>query len=119
MGDLKWRTARELCLAEPLCENLNLTEEQTHAVADQMLGCLKLFDRKQRDYGSGNIAVFGDKGILIRLFDKLHRLKNLYDRGGEAAVAESIEDTWRDLCNYAAMALTCRAGKWEGYEPRT
>ena len=99
-------------------DGMAFTEEQTKPVIKAMLDCLDLFDKKQRDYGSANIAVFGDPGILTRMFDKLHRLKNLYDRNGDAAVDESIDDTITDICNYAAMMLVCRRGQWKGYTPK-
>ena len=99
-------------------DGMAFTEEQTKPVIKAMLDCLDLFDKKQRDYGSANIAVFGDPGILTRMFDKLHRLKNLYDRNGDAAVDESIDDTITDICNYAAMMLVCRRGQWRGYTPK-
>ena len=95
---------------------LSSAQEQTSAVAEHMHICLRLFDRKQRAYSSANIAVFGDRGILIRLFDKLYRLKTLYENE-ENPDWETIDDTLRDVCNYAVMALTCRAGQWEGYDP--
>lgn len=100
---------------------LGCEEPQTAAVIAEMLKCLTLFDQKQRAYSSANIAVFGDPGILVRMVDKVFRLKTLYAalQRGEAPpeADETIEDTLRDLVNYAAMALTCRAGQWEGYEP--
>uniref|UniRef100_A0A6M3JKM2 Nucleotide modification associated domain-containing protein n=1 Tax=viral metagenome TaxID=1070528 RepID=A0A6M3JKM2_9ZZZZ len=99
-------------------DGMAFTEEQTKPVIKAMLDCLDLFDKKQRDYGSANIAVFGDPGILTRMFDKLHRLKNLYDRNGDPAVDESIEDTIVDICNYAAMMLVCRRGRWKGFTPK-
>ena len=72
-----------------------------------------LFCKKQRCYGSGNIAKFGEHGVLIRVNDKLERLINLV-KGGDNPLDETIEDTWRDLADYSIIALLCRSGQWPG-----
>ncbi len=78
--------------------------------------------RKQHDYGPGNIAAFGELGVLVRLSDKFERLKHLLvtqDAAGrvvprtDAPANESIEDSYRDLLNYALIALMVRQGLWE------
>ncbi len=84
-------------------------QEGFQRVADD-LG--ELMFRKQHDYGPGNILAFGEFGILVRLNDKLERLKNLYKKGVEPA-NESVEDTWADAANYAIIALMLRRGWFE------
>jgi len=72
-----------------------------------------LMDRKQQDYGAGNIAKFGTFGIIVRLTDKFERLKNLFGQGRKRrAINESIEDTLRDISNYAIIALIVEQGRW-------
>ena len=66
---------------------------------------------KQRDYGPGNIADFGDFGVLVRANDKMSRLKNLY-KTGDAPRNETVDDSWGDLANYAVIALMVRRGIW-------
>jgi hypothetical protein len=59
---------------------------------------------KQKMYGHGNIARFEISGIVIRLNDKLERLKNL--RGWDGPVLfEPVQDTWLDLCGYSIIAI--------------
>lgn len=71
----------------------------------------ELMISKQRDYGKANILDFGEQGVLVRVNDKLARLKNLLSPNGEKQPNhESIEDTWRDLANYAIIALLLRRG---------
>jgi hypothetical protein len=72
---------------------------------------LYLFGAKHRDYGERNIAEFGETGVLIRLNDKLARLKNLR---GKAEANESKADTWQDISNYAIIAVLCRRKLWPG-----
>ena len=68
-------------------------------------------DRKQRDYGSRNISEFGEFGILMRVWDKICRLKNLM--GQENPQNESIDDSWLDMANYAIIAILVRRGIWK------
>lgn len=68
-------------------------------------------DRKQRDYGSRNISEFGEFGILMRVWDKICRLKNLM--GKENPQNESIDDSWLDMANYAIIAILVRRGIWK------
>lgn len=59
---------------------------------------------KQRMYGHGNIARFGVPGLVIRLNDKLERLKNLQKHDGPV-LFEPIHDTWLDICGYSVIAI--------------
>jgi hypothetical protein len=59
---------------------------------------------KQRMYGQGNIARFGLPGILIRLNDKIERLKNLQQHEGPV-IFEPIKDTWLDIVGYSVIAI--------------
>jgi len=70
---------------------------------------------KQRDYGPQNILNGKEVGVVIRGNDKMARLMNLYGINDgtftpKPAANESIEDTWSDLANYAAIALMLRWG---------
>jgi len=70
---------------------------------------------KQLDYGPGNInnAPGGAmNGILVRMNDKMERLKNLmYHSEGEPQ-NESIDDSLIDIANYAVIAMMVRNGSW-------
>lgn len=66
---------------------------------------------KQTDYGPGNIAVFGEVGVLVRASDKLERLKHLI-MGNRQPKNESIDDAWLDLANYGIIAQMVRRGWW-------
>ena len=57
---------------------------------------------KQKDYGQNNILDFGELGVLIRLNDKVARLKNLW---GKKPTNESLTDTWMDIVGYGLIAL--------------
>lgn len=71
---------------------------------------LQLSDAKGKDYTGkedslANLRVFGFKGIIIRLFDKLYRLKNIEEAGKVEVKDESVSDTLMDIIVYSALAL--------------
>ena len=76
--------------------------------------CIETAKRKNADYAGENsdpfknfkncvfLGVPVEKGILVRMMDKMSRISNLIDK--EAQVKdESINDTLDDLINYAAI----------------
>lgn len=74
----------------------------------------ELHDRKQRDYGSSadpfaNVRASEEWGVapwigaLVRLNDKVHRLKRFAQKGSLAN--ESAEDSMLDIAVYALIAL--------------
>lgn len=71
-----------------------------------------LLDLKQQDYGSGNVSDFGVFGVVVRMNDKFRRVENLFQNRRRKAVNESIRDSFRDISNYALIALMLDSGKW-------
>lgn len=72
------------------------------------------YKAKNADYGDSFSELRQEypNAILIRLTDKLKRLKTLMQGGQQQVADESIEDTLLDLANYAIMELVeRRAGK--------
>lgn len=59
---------------------------------------------KQKMYGPKNIEKFGLRGIIIRLNDKIERLKNLQQHQGPV-LFEPIQDTWLDIVGYSVIAM--------------
>ncbi len=70
---------------------------------------MALHARKNKDYGNAaheSYKEFGLNSYVIRLNDKMSRLKSLTKPGAEQEVkSESIEDTLMDLAAYAIMAI--------------
>lgn len=72
-----------------------------------------LMDRKQCDYGSKNISDFGKFGVLVRMNDKLQRIKNLFGTGKrKRAINESMQDSFRDISNYAIIFIMLDKEMW-------
>ena len=66
-----------------------------------------LYEAKNADYGDSFGKSYKEYGLtmsLIRLEDKLNRLKSL-NKSKSAKVKESIEDTLADLAHYSIMTL--------------
>ena len=68
---------QNLSLSEVVFQALTCTEDLTRESIIHTLSNIKLFDKKQRDYGSRNIARFGEQGVLVRSSDKFERLNTL------------------------------------------
>ena len=65
-----------------------------------------LHERKNHDYGDSFSKSFAEFGIIapvVRMSDKMERLKSLCKR--DAMVNESIRDTLIDLACYAVMTV--------------
>lgn len=67
----------------------------------------KTYVDKNHDYGGSfgkSIAEFGPIAGIVRMEDKMNRIKSLIKKGGDQKVTdESIKDTLLDLANYAIM----------------
>lgn len=71
--------------------------------------------RKQLDYGKNNILACpagAEMGLIVRLFDKLNRLANLY-KSGKPPTNESLRDTWLDICGYGMIGMMLCDGEFE------
>jgi len=64
---------------------------------------------KQHDYGHDNILAFKEQGLVVRLWDKINRLKNLVWKNNDPK-NESIEDTFTDIAGYAIIGLMLAEG---------
>lgn len=102
-------------IIEQLARILDIQTDMGREFIRQALVNAALFDRKQRDYGSGNYLMFGQKGALMRCHDKVMRLKTLvFDATSPAAVTnETVEDSWDDLANIAVIGRLCADGRWK------
>ncbi len=67
----------------------------------------KTYKDKNSDYGDSFVKVREEfpNAILIRLSDKLNRLKTLYSGKEQMVQDESIVDTLLDLANYCIMEI--------------
>ena len=74
----------------------------------------ELLLKKHKDYGPKNIADAPGgalNGLRVRIHDKTARINNLVDSGAKPE-NESLEDSFKDLANYAIIALMVLRGQW-------
>lgn len=84
----------KFCLHKDFCDTLNI-----------------IYRQKNHDYGDSFAKVRSvvPNAILVRLMDKLERLKTLLGKGEQAQVVdESIYDTLIDMANYCIMEVVER-----------
>lgn len=72
----------------------------------------KMFLKKHKDYGKGNILSVKELGIAFRTSEKVERIKNLLMKNDKPA-NESIEESWIDIGVYAVIAILYRRGWFE------
>jgi hypothetical protein len=68
-----------------------------------------LLCRKQKDYGKSAISRFGREGLVVRVHDKLARLRNLLLSGSNPH-NESLVDTFSDIIGYSAIGIMWERG---------
>jgi len=67
--------------------------------------------KKQYSYGPKNISAFGQVGVLVRLSDKIERMKHLIINNRDPE-NESLDDSWLDTANYGLIGLMLKRGIW-------
>ena len=80
-------------------------------IAEELINLLLV---KHHDYGPKNIAQSPGgpiNGLRVRMWDKIARINHLVDSGADAK-NESLEDSYKDLANYAIIGLMVLRGKW-------
>ena len=107
------------CLEAAMEGRGQYTQFEQKTPADQndfaqiLLPIADLLQRKNSDYGSAYDELrdeYGEVAFLVRLSDKIGRLKSLHKR--EAQVKdESVDDTIRDIIGYCTLELRYREKK--------
>ena len=87
-------------------------EDDVRIIYDELMSVLLA---KHRDYGPRNIADAPGgplNGLRVRIHDKVARINNLVDKNSKPQY-ESLEDSFKDLANYAIIALLVLRDKWD------
>ena len=81
----------------------------TKETTAEILSCYpvtQFTEDKWERYGHKNITDFGKLGVLVRVNDKISRLKNLHQKKRKNPLEdETIIDTWRDVGCYSIIWL--------------
>ena len=109
-------------LATILSQALGLKTNMAKKALKVKIENIILFDRKQSDYGSKNIAAWDKKdlnilGVGFRLNDKLQRLMNLTWKRVENKESPEVEnepmlDTAKDIENYGTILELLESDEW-------
>ena len=84
-------------------------DPKTMIFLDYLESMKDLYLKKNHDYGDSVSKTFDEYGLvsfLVRMDDKMNRIKTLNKIQDTAVREEKIEDTLLDLANYAILALT-------------
>jgi hypothetical protein len=90
---------------------INAFEEDVNDIAFELV---QLLLQKHKDYGPKNInnSPYGaTQGLVVRMWDKIARIVNLTNNKRHAE-NEPLEDSFKDLANYAIIGLMVQRGKW-------
>ena len=81
--------------------NKDIEQMAFEAILDE---CKELRWKKNLDYG-GAYKICGTKGIIVRLVDKVMRLKNIVLDSNNQTIPETIEQNLQDILVLAGNAL--------------
>ncbi|MGZ3489786.1 MAG: hypothetical protein ACXVGN_00180 [Mycobacteriaceae bacterium] len=124
-ADYKGELAREISWGRVSCSDCLAAEKHFPAPAsvfttvappfelnleDILVEINEMMVERHRKYGPGNIAEFGDLGILVRMSDKFARLKS----GRENFDDETIENTLDDIIGYSLIWKMWVRKQWPG-----
>jgi len=90
---------------------MSVTREELYILHETVCeSALDTMKKKNQDYACAedpyrNFRMFGRLGILVRMSDKLARLRTFDERKMLDVSDENIEDTVKDLVNYAVLYL--------------
>ena len=99
---------KELVWTEQAVDQFDL---DVYEIVDELYNLLLT---KHHDYGPLNIAQSPGgplNGLRVRMWDKIARINHLIDNGAKAQ-NEPLEDSYKDLANYAIIALMVLREKW-------
>ena len=105
MQDADWRIELDIINGEIK----RMTREDLRLLHEHMCeDARNLMKSKNVDYATEtdifrNFRMFGELGILVRMSDKLARLRSILENGRVAVSDESIQDTLSDLINYSVI----------------
>ena len=103
-------------LATVVVEGLDIKTDMGREIVKVALECIKLFDEKQLDYGSSNIAASGEIGVAVRIQDKASRMRHIILKGmrGDTGVTnEPLVDSYQDTANYGMIGMLLNRKIWK------
>ena len=90
-----------------------MNNKRTNKFSNVLLPVADLLEQKNHDYGRSYDVLreeYGEVSFLIRLGDKVNRLKTLVKHPAKVK-AEAVEDTILDIIGYCTLELCFRQNK--------
>ena len=91
------------------CSELYIKESGSELDVGEIMADLHLlYQKKNKAYGNSfgkSVDVYGPVAMLIRMSDKIERIKSLRSGVRNDITDESLFDSILDLCNYMAMSV--------------
>lgn len=90
-----------------------MNNKRTNEFSNVLLPVADLLEQKNHDYGRSYDVLrkeYGEVSFLIRLGDKVNRLKTLVNHPAKVK-AEAVEDTIKDIIGYCTLELCFRQNK--------
>ena len=108
-NEVKICNSQQTCIYDILkCINLECLDYLVAKLCISREGVIEnnrnLFLAKNADYGN-SFKDFGFLGIMVRLNDKINRMKSLVENKTNKVSSESFMDTVQDLYNYTLLGL--------------
>ena len=106
LGVLDWRAEEYFIKREA---KLKMKREDLYLMHQALCSeSLELMKKKNQDYATGNdpfrnFRTFGELGILVRMSDKIARLRTFLENGKFNVADESCRDSILDLINYSVL----------------
>ena len=97
---------------DAMIEELGLETEIAKKAFREFLPCIQLLDRKQKQYGMGNVEWLGEYGVNLRVGEKAARIKWLLNQKYNPT-AESILDSWMDNVNLSLIGFMLHKKLWK------
>lgn len=72
----------------------------------------KLLRKKNEMYGDGNVDMMGKEGVVLRISEKIERLKHFFKTKNDSN-EEPVEDAWKDIAGFGIIGLMLERNKWK------
>lgn len=105
LGEADWRVEEKFIMES----NQKMTRDDLRMLHEALCEEARtLMKAKNADYAAisdpfRNFRLFGELGILVRLSDKLARLRSFLENGKLEVKNETVRDTILDIINYAVL----------------
>jgi len=85
-----------------------MDEKEMEMIANEIKA---LLIEKNKTYGDKNVLKMGKLGVLMRIEEKIERIRNMVEKGIDDK--ESKEDSWKDIAGFGIIGAMLEREKWQ------